>query len=243
MSAPIEIALIFQSLLGIYGDQGNAEVLMRRLAWRNIDAKLTLVEPGDELPRSASIYLLGGGEDRAQTTAVRALSGSVLPKAVDQGAVVFAVCAGYQLLGTSFTIGHDDTVIEGLGLLDVETRRGSKRAVGEIVTTWSRPDGTTSTITGFENHGGFTRLGSGAIPLAQVIVGVGNGYDATEGAVALNGRVIGTYPHGPVLARNPDLADHLLSLALGEELDPLPCRDIDALRDERLKRAQQNKKV
>jgi CobQ-like glutamine amidotransferase family enzyme len=153
-------------------------------------------------------------------------------RGVDAGAVLFAVCAGYQIVGNTFTVGERNEVIDGLGLLDVDTARGPERAVGEILTGWTKPDGTTTLITGFENHGGVTRLGPDATPLARVAIGVGNGYDETEGAV--QGSVIGTYPHGPVLARNPELADHLLELALGHPLDPLPIPELDELRRQRV---------
>jgi len=216
----VKIVLVYQSLLGIYGDRGNSQVLAKRLEWRGVDAEVIAVEPGAPLPADGAIYLLGGGEDNAQTTAVRELrSDGALFSALDAGAVLFAVCAGYQICGHTFTIGENDEVREGLGLLDVETRRGAKRAVGEILTRWTKPDGTTSLITGFENHGGYTTLGPDAAPLAQVEVGIGNDGHGTEGAV--QGHVIGTYPHGPVLARNPELADYLLALALGRRLDPL----------------------
>ncbi|MFP5416011.1 MAG: type 1 glutamine amidotransferase [Actinomycetes bacterium] len=215
-----KIVLVYQSLLGIYGDQGNSRVLAKRLQWRGIDAEVVTVEPGDPLPADGVVYLLGGGEDNAQTTAVRELrKDGALFSAIADGAVVFAVCAGYQICGRSFTIGETDQVREGLGLLDVETRRGPQRAVGEILTHWTKPDGSDYLISGFENHGGHTTLGPDAAPLARVEVGVGNCGDGTEGAV--QGRVIGTYPHGPVLARNPDLADHVLELALGRPLEPL----------------------
>lgn len=230
---PIEIVLVYQSLLGIYGDRGNAMVLRRRLAWRGIEARLIEVEPGDPLPASGAIYLLGGGEDGAQVSAVRRLrEDGNLFRAIEGGAVLFAVCAGYQITGHSFTIGEHDEVIEGLGLLDVTTRRGTERAVGESLSRWTRPDGTESLITGFENHGGFTTLGPGAAPLAFVEIGVGNANDGTEGAV--QGRVIGAYPHGPILARNPELADHLLELALDRKLDPLPSTELDELRRQRI---------
>ena len=226
------IVVLYQSLLGIYGDRGNGMVLRTRLAWRGLDATLTMVEPGEPVPADADIYLLGGGEDLAQVTAVDKLKrDGNLFRALDRGAVLFAVCAGYQLCGTTFTVGINDEVTQGLGLLDVETRRAEPRAVGEILTRWTRPDGQESFITGFENHGGRTSLGPGARPLARVVHGVGNG-DGTEGAV--QGKVVGTYPHGPVLARNPDLADWLLSLALGHDLDPLPSPEIDILRSQRL---------
>jgi CobQ-like glutamine amidotransferase family enzyme len=217
----VKIVLIYQSLLGIYGDRGNAMVLRQRLAWRGVEAELVAVEPGEQLPADGAVYLLGGGEDAAQISAVKYLrADGNLFSALDAGAVLFAVCAGYQITGNTFTVGDNDEVIEGLGLLDVETRRGPERAVGEILTRWAKPDGSEYLITGFENHGGFSYLGDGAEALARVEIGVGNNGDGSEGAV--QGRVIGTYPHGPVLARNPELADFLLELALDRQLDPLP---------------------
>jgi len=229
----VEVVLIFQSLLGIYGDRGNATVLVKRLAWRGFDPVLTVVEPGDRVPDTGRVYLLGGGEDAAQVSAVRALrADGGLQRAVDRGAAVFAVCAGYQIVGKTFTVGERDEVIEGLGLLDVTTTRGPVRAVGELLSHWAGHDGDEQWITGFENHGGYTRLGPDAEPLATVEIGIGNCDDGTEGAV--NGRVIGTYPHGPVLARNPALADHVLSLGLGRTLDPLPRSEVAELRRQRL---------
>lgn len=225
----VRIAVLYQQLLGIYGDRGNAMVLAKRATWRGFDTELRYVDPGDPVP-AANIYLLGGGEDKAQISAVRALQADGgLHSALADGAALFAVCAGYQICGNTFTVGENDTVIEGLGLLDVDTRRGPQRAVGEIVTRWTKPDGTTELITGFENHGGFTTLGQAAKPFASVVHGIGNG-DGTEGAVngAVNGKVIGSYPHGPNLARNPALADHLLSLALETELPALDRPDLDA---------------
>lgn len=228
---PVEIVLVYQSLLGIYGDRGNAMVLVKRLQWRGIDAVLCVIEPGEPVPPTGSVYLLGGGEDAAQVSAVKALQADGnLFRGLSGGAVLFAVCAGYQICGQTFTIGEQDEEIEGLGLLNVTTRRGPERAVGEILTRWTQPDGTVSLITGFENHGGFTTLGPGARPLAAVEIGVGNG-DGTEGAV--QDRVYGTYPHGPVLARNPELADHLLEVALDRKLDPLPSAEIETLREQR----------
>lgn len=230
---PVKIALLYQSLLGIYGDRGNAMVCHKRLEMRGIASELVVVEPGDSVPTDAQLYLLGGGEDMAQISAVNALrSDGTLPRAVADGAVLFAVCAGYQICGKTFTVGDRDIVVDGLGLLDVDTRRGAERAVGEVLHHWTKPDGTESLITGFENHGGYTTLGPAARPLATVEVGVGNDGKGTEGAV--QGRVIGTYPHGPVLARNPELADHLLELATGRELSPLSGLELDELRRRRI---------
>jgi lipid II isoglutaminyl synthase (glutamine-hydrolysing) len=235
----VEVVLIYQSLLGLYGDRGNATVLIKRLAWRGYEPVLTVVEPGDPLPDTGNIYLLGGGEDAAQISAVRALKADGgLYRAVDRGAAVLAVCAGYQIAGMSFTVGYKDEVISGLGLLDVTTTRGPVRAVGEIISRWNGRDGHEQWLTGFENHGGYTRLGSGVRPLATVEIGIGNCNDGTEGAVA--GTVIGTYPHGPILARNPALADHVLELALGHGLPPLVRPEIDKLRRQRLARVRRS---
>lgn len=241
MTRRVHIVLVYQSLLGIYGDRGNATVLVKRLQWRGFEPVLTVVEPGSPLPDDADLYLLGGGEDGAQTTAVRLLTEEgTLHRAAERGAVVFGVCAGYQILGTSFTIGDDQRVMPGLGLLDVSTTRGADRAVGEILTRLrplpgdvTAPLGDDALVTGFENHGGMTAVGADAAPLADVEIGVGNGDPArTEGAV--QGSVIGTYPHGPVLARNPVLADFLLETALRTRLDPLPLPETDLLRAERI---------
>lgn len=229
----VEIVLVYQSLLGIYGDRGNAMVLAQRARWRGMDATITIVEPGTPLPDSGDVFLLGGGEDGAQTTAVRELTrDGGLHRAVERGAVVFGVCAGYQILGNTFTVGHDERVIEGLGLLDIDTRRGTERAVGEVLSTLRGRDDESKWITGFENHGGLTTIGTAASPLADMVVGVGNG-DGTDGA--RQGTVLGAYPHGPLLARNPALADHLLELALGVELAPRAEPAIDRLRAERLR--------
>ena len=238
MSKKVKIALVYQSLLGIYGDRGNATVLVRRLKLRGYDPELIEVSPGDPVPEDAQVYLMGGGEDGAQTSAVRMLTADGgLHRGLEAGASLLAVCAGYQIAGNTFTVGENDTVIDGLGLLDVSTVRGPQRAVGEILSRWTADTTRTGDdllITGFENHGGFTTLGSGATPLAEVEVGVGNG-DGTEGAV--QGKVIGSYPHGPVLARNPALADHLIELALGTELEPLANPAVDELRAQRIRAA------
>ncbi|MGO1972965.1 MAG: type 1 glutamine amidotransferase [Propionibacteriaceae bacterium] len=232
-SERVEVVLVYQSVLGIYGDRGNATVLLKRLAWRGFDPVLTIVEPGDPLPDTGDVYLLGGGEDSAQITAVRALrADGGLHRAVDRGAAVLAVCAGYQIVGNSFTVGENEKVTEGLGLLDVDTTRGPIRAVGEVLARWDGGEGDDQWITGFENHGGYTRLGPTARPLATVEFGIGNCDDGTEGAV--NGTVIGSYPHGPLLSRNPALADHVLELALDRKLKPLVRPEVDELRRQRL---------
>ena len=242
MAEPVSIALLYPELLGTYGDGGNAAVLAQRLRWRDIPAEVVDVHAGEAIPGGCQIYVMGGGEDAPQALAAHELrsgmvsrsggrSGPVLVDAVEGGAAVLAVCAGLQVLGQCFT-GEDGKVHEGLGLLDCETHRDDgPRRVGEVVVT-PDPSLDLPDLTGYENHGGVTTLGPSAVPLGRVVVGNGNaGGDGTEGIV--NGRVVGTYLHGPVLARNPALADHLLCSVLG----PLPALDddeIDALRKERL---------
>jgi CobQ-like glutamine amidotransferase family enzyme len=232
MTEPVSIALLYPELLGTYGDGGNATVLAQRLHWRGIPAEVIDVHAGEPIPSSCQIYVMGGGEDAPQALAARELrSGSVLADAVAGGAAVLAVCAGLQVLGNRFA-GEDGKAHDGLGLLDCETHRDDgPRRVGEVVVTPDESLGLPE-LTGYENHGGVTTLGPGARPLGRVVVGHGNdGGDGTEGIVS--GRVVGTYLHGPVLARNPALADHLLSSVLGP-LDPLDDSEVDALRKERL---------
>ena len=232
MADPVSIALLFPELLGTYGDGGNAAVLAQRLRWRGVPAEVVQVTAGEPVPTSCDVYLMGGGEDGPQSLAVRELRASgALPRALDAGAAVFAVCAGYQILGNEF-LGPDGSPHPGLGLLDCSTARGKgARRVGELVVT---PDPAVGlpVLTGYENHQGVTTLGSHARPLGRVSVGRGN--DAGDGSEGVVGdRVVGTYLHGPALARNPALADLILSWVAGP-LDPLDDPEVDALRTERI---------
>jgi CobQ-like glutamine amidotransferase family enzyme len=226
----VRLAILAPELLGTYGDWGNAVVLARRLAWREIPVEVIAVTDGVAPPADADLYVLGGGEDGPQALAVeeiRAWRG--LDGAVDRGAVVFGVCAGLQLLGEVFP-GRDGVPVEGLGILDLRTERGTVRAIGEVVAEVD-PDLGIGRLTGFENHLGVTRVGPSATPLAAVVAGRGNGADGVEGAH--RGRVVGTYLHGPVLARNPALADLLLGWVVGP-LAPLDIPEVESLRAERL---------
>jgi lipid II isoglutaminyl synthase (glutamine-hydrolysing) len=230
----VAVVSLFPDLLGTYGDGGNAVVLTKRLQWRGYDTELVRVDAGDPVPSSGEIYVIGGGEDAPQAEAARELAQQgTLRRAVEGGAAVLAVCAGMQILGNRFP-GHGTADHQGLGLLDVETVRVDRpRAVGELLVhpdeSWGLP-----LLTGFENHGGRTRLGPGAAPLGRVEVGEGNGF-GTEGAV--HGKVVGTYLHGPALARNPALADKLLEWVVGGGLDPLDDHECDALRQDRIRAA------
>ncbi len=235
--AALRVAVLFPDLLGTYGDGGNGLILARRASWRGLNVELLQAVSDAPVPE-ADIYCLGGGEDGPQVRAARTLIGDgTLARRVARGAVVLAVCAGFQVVGRSFP-GADGEAHEGVGLLDIETVKGAgPRAVGEVVAEPVGLEGlvqasTIPALTGFENHGGVTALGEGTVALGRVTAGVGNG-DSSEGA--LQDRVVGTYLHGPVLARNPALADVLLSWALGDApLAPLDDRAVERLREERL---------
>ena len=243
----MRIAVVYPDLLGTYGDGGNGVILARRLEWRGLDVTLLQATSDRSLPE-ADLYCLGGGEDGPQVRAARLLlDEGVLASRVADGAVVLAVCAGFQIVGRTFP-GLEGRPHPGVGLLDVETHKGDgPRAVGEVLVEPTALDDPASaapaaeplsvpTLTGFENHGGRSTLveGSATVALGHVLAGVGNGSgDASEGAV--RGRVVGTYLHGPLLARNPVLADVLLSWALGgAQLAPLDDTESESLRTERL---------
>jgi lipid II isoglutaminyl synthase (glutamine-hydrolysing) len=228
----LRLIWVYPDLLSTYGDRGNLIVLGRRAKLRGIEVESVQVNADQPVPRQGDIYLIGGGEDLPQILAARRLrSDGGLAAAAESGAVIFAVCAGYQLMGAEFG-GVEGEPVPGLEILDIRSGRGEHRGVGEIVAD-ADPEIGVPRLTGFENHRGVTKLGPDARPLAQVRLGVGNG-DGTEGAYA--GRVLGTYLHGPALVRNPGLADLLLSWAAGP-LDPLPGADEEwarLLREERL---------
>jgi CobQ-like glutamine amidotransferase family enzyme len=229
----MRLVWIYPDLLSTYGDRGNVLVLERRARLRGLPVDVVEVNSDQRVPLDGDIYLMGGGEDLPQVLATRRLQADGgLHEAVRRGAVLFAVCAGYQMLGTQFG-GADGQPLTGLGLLDISSSRGERRGVGEILADVD-PALSVPRLTGFENHQGVTRLGRNVRPLARTLTGVGNG-DGTEGAYS--GRVLGTYLHGPALVRNPGLADLLLTWAAGQQLPPLPPQAEELalrLRDERL---------
>lgn len=207
----LRIALIYPELLGTYGDGGNATVLAERARRRHVEVVVETVKFGDSLPR-ADVYMLGGGEDGPQRQATDALRrDGTLAARMSDGAQVLAVCAGLQILGHSFTVqgGADHG---GLGLVDLVTKRGERRRVGELLVRVGGDE-----LVGFENHGGVTMLGT---EQALGVVRVGYGNDGTSDGVR-TASLIGTYAHGPVLALNPWLADEILSRAVGDTLEPL----------------------
>ena len=226
----VRVGLVYPELLGTYGDRGNALVLAQRCHWRDRAAEVVEIGAGDAIPDSLDIYLFGGGEDAPQAMAAAGMRASRanVERAQANGAVVFAVCAGFQNVGTSYTL-PDGTVIEGMGLVDAVTVAGSPRLIGEVVV---EPEAPLLRLTGFENHGGRTTLGPGVRPLGRVVAGGGNG-DGSGVDGALGDRLVATYLHGPVLPRNPALADLVLTWILGD-LAPLDSVWEERLRAERL---------
>ena len=242
-AAPLSIRIchLYPRLLSVAGDRGNLLALARRCAWRGIEYHVEEAEVGD-VPdfTDFDLILLHGGQDCEMKVAARDLgkkAGS-LSEAIEAGAVVLAVCAGYQLLGKYYApVGEPP--ITGIGVLDVVTEGGSTRFMSHIAVACDLGhQGGEHRLVGFENHSGRTYLGPGAEPLGQVLAGSGNnGEDGTEGARYRE--VYATYLHGPLLPKNPWLTDHLISRALqhhyrdaGTPDSLAPLRELQELRDE-----------
>lgn len=223
----IHVAHLYPDYLNIYADRGNIAVFERRAALRGHALEITGVAPGDSLEPSAfDLIYVGGGQDREQALIAPDLAarGEAIRKAVDGGTALLAVCGGYQLLGRGYC-GRDGSTMPGAGLFPHETVAGNKRLIGDVLLEVDL-DGLVTTVAGFENHAGRTLLDAGATPLGRVVAGHGNdGTSEYEGCRV--GAAIGTYLHGPLLPRNPALADWLLGRALAHtgasgELEPLP---------------------
>jgi lipid II isoglutaminyl synthase (glutamine-hydrolysing) len=211
----IRICHLYPKLFSVAGDRGNLRALISRCGWRGIQATLTEADVG-VVPdfTETDLVLLHGGQDTEMRVAARDLGAKAGPlrEAIEGGAVVLAVCAGYQLLGKYYAPAGA-TPITGMGVLDAVTEGGSTRFIGHIAVACDLGRGGQHSLVGFENHSGRTYLGSGATPLGRVITGSGNnGADGTEGARYQD--VYATYLHGPVLPKNPWLTDHLISRAL-----------------------------
>jgi CobQ-like glutamine amidotransferase family enzyme len=225
----LRVLALYPEQMNIYADRGNMLFLRRRCEWRGIDYEQSDAGPGDSFdPAAHDLLYIGGGQDRDQQLVaedMRSTKRDAIGAAVGDGAVLLAVCGGYQLLGHSYQVG--DERIEGLGLVDLETvREDGPRLIGNVTIEADLGGGRTLEVAGFENHGGRTHLGASATPLGRVVRGHGNnGRDRFEGVRA--GNVIGTYIHGPLLPKNVELADHLIALALARtagaepKLEPL----------------------
>jgi lipid II isoglutaminyl synthase (glutamine-hydrolysing) len=229
MTPTLRVCSLYPELMNIYADRGNIAVLQARCEWRGLGFELTGVTLGDSLDAGAAdLFYMGGGQDRDQALVARDMADTkrdALHAAAARGAVVLAVCGGYQLLGHSYQMGDEE--LPGVGLVDLHTvREPGERLIGNCAIEADLGTGP-RVIAGFENHGGRTYLGAGEKPLGRVLKGFGNnGKDGFEGVH--RGNVIGTYLHGPLLPKNVWLADRLIELALGVELEPLDDRMEDA---------------
>ncbi|HEV2249093.1 MAG TPA: glutamine amidotransferase [Candidatus Limnocylindria bacterium] len=208
----LRIGHLYPDLMSIYGDRGNVLALAQRARWRGIDIETRAFTTGQAWdPDWADVYFFGGGQDQGQDIVGADLvgpNGAALKRSIAGGAAVFSVCGGYQLLGHEYA-PETGRAIPGLGVLDVTTRAGRVRFVGNLLARTE--DGTL--LIGFENHSGYTYLGPQAKPLGRVIAGHGNNdKDKTEGAV--QGKLIGCYLHGSALPKNPWLADRLITWGL-----------------------------
>jgi lipid II isoglutaminyl synthase (glutamine-hydrolysing) len=221
---------LYPEQMNIYADRGNVLFLQRRCEWRGIDFAYSSAGPGEEFDPAAHDFIyLGGGQDRDQRAVAADMVASkqaAMATATDDGAVVLAVCGGYQLLGNSYQL--DEESLPGLGLVELETVRSSgPRLIGNVAIEVDLGDGP-QVVAGFENHGGRTHLGPRTTALGKVLKGFGNnGEDGFEGVHRNN--LIGTYLHGPLLPKNAWLADHLIALALerryGERPELIPLED------------------
>lgn len=205
----ISLVHIYPREMNIYGDSGNLKVLVRRLEQRNIKVKVSGVSAGQAMPKDADIIIGGGGQDSGQQVIEKDLKKkkAELKKMAEDGVAMLMVCGMYQLFGHYFST-KDGVKIPGIGIIDATTKASDRRMIGNLVV--QSPFGR---LVGFENHSGQTELAEDQLPLGKVIKGFGNnGSDGREGAVHKN--VFGTYMHGPILPKNPKLADEIIRRAL-----------------------------
>jgi CobQ-like glutamine amidotransferase family enzyme len=221
----LRVCALYPDLMNIYADRGNLLFLQKRCEWRGLGFELRGAGLGEAVdPQAHDLFYLGGGQDRDQALCAQDLATvkkAALHAAADRGAVLFAVCGGFQLLGHGYELGSE--TLPGAGLVDLRTvREDGPRLIGNVAIE-VEADGRTEVLAGFENHGGRTHLGAGARPLGRVLRGHGNnGRDGREGVRGgPAGTVIGTYLHGPLLPKNAWFADWLTALALGITPDAL----------------------
>jgi lipid II isoglutaminyl synthase (glutamine-hydrolysing) len=227
----LRVLSLYPEQMNIYADRGNIVFLQRRCEWRGIGFSWAGAGPGTKVdPAAHDLLYIGGGQDRDQKMVAVDMVESKridLTAAVESGAVLLAVCGGYQLLGHSYQVGTE--TLPGLGLADLETiREPGPRLIGNVAIESDLGSGP-RILAGFENHGGRTYLGTGVHPLGKVLEGHGNnGRDGIEGVRRNN--LFGTYLHGPLLPKNAWLADHLIALALQRRYGTRP--ELEPLEDE-----------
>jgi len=225
MSRPIHILQLYPQDMNIYGDHGNVLVLKRRLEWYGYEPIVTEYNVGDPFPKTVDIVIGGGGQDSGQEKIHKDLL-KIAPKLrelADNNVPILVVCGLYQLFGNYFQTSKN-TRLDGIGILDVETHGTNERLIGNIVTSTE----SFGEIIGYENHSGQTTLGQNVQPFATVIKGAGNNsQDGHEGARYKN--VIGTYLHGSILPKNPQLADYFIEVAVRQRYEDFTPNVIDDL--------------
>lgn len=206
---PLHLLHLYPRDMNIYGDMGNLLTLKRRAEWHGYEVKVINYNPGDAFPKRVDLVVGGGGQDSGQDTIQQDLLsiGPLLHQLADSNVPMLMICGLYQLFGKFFKT-QDGHVIEGISIFNAETHAGSERIIGNIII--DSPE--FGQVIGYENHSGQTFLGEGVTPLGQVIRGGGNnGKDGFEGARYKN--IIGSYLHGSLLPKNPDVADFLIEQA------------------------------
>lgn len=225
----LDIVSLYPRDMNIYGDRGNLLALTRRVRAHGFEPRVVEVNVGDPMPERVDIVIGGGGQDSGQVR----VSADLVGRADDVRALaegdtpMLLICGLYQLFGHRFLTSSGET-LQGIGVLDVETRGGADRMIGNVVVE-SRDFGE---IIGYENHSGYTVLGAGSEPLGRVVQGSGNNPDdGTEGA--RTGNVLGSYLHGALLPKNPAISDFLIETAAVRRygsFEPVAGRDATAER-------------
>lgn len=219
----VRILNLYPDDMNIYGDYGNLLILKRRIEWHGYGVEVHDYNVGDKLPTEVDLIIGGGGQDSGQSRIYQdllSIGGTLKTLAVDDVPMLM-ICGLYQLFGHEF-ITADDTHLTGIGIFDMTTIAGPHRLTGNIVTNSTE----FGKIIGYENHSGLTHLSSSIEPLGTVIKGAGNnGSDKTEGALYRN--VIGSYVHGPMLPKNPRIADWLIMKAVERSFGVFHAKDID----------------
>lgn len=233
--SPVVIAHMLPDLLNLYGDGGNVRILEQRLRWRGIPVEVRRIQHGEAVDFSqVDLVFMGGGPDREQKLASEQLLAmrDELAVYVEGDGPLLAICGGYQILGRQWLWG--DELVPGLGLIDMETRRPGTSADRLIDNMVLESPLATHPVVGYENHAGRTYLGEGVEGFGRVVSSCGHGNnddDRVEGARYKN--VVGTYSHGPLLSKNPEVADWLLARALERraERTGTPAADLAPLDD------------
>lgn len=224
----LQICHLYPDLLNLYGDRGNIICMRQRLAWRGLEAEVTEVPVGVTADFTKfDLIFIGGGQDFEQEVLLpdlRAGKDRELKAAIADGKTILAICGGYQMLGNYYKT-WDGQQCDFIGAIDLYTVGSKERMIGNFAFECG-PESGGSTVVGFENHSGKTYLGDGVQPLGRILAGGGNnGADGTEGVRYLN--VFGTYSHGPILPKNPELCDHILETAFRRKDDSFRLPELD----------------